>query len=398
MDQTSEAAQSSSSMVLSLPEDGHSLETASVYSSPVSATTSHGNGYPNPIGLGISGCGLEPTFNQLDTYANAIPFSVPPALSEQLTTPNTLYNMPLKIDDFSGSTYEIYNGLADSSPLNLYGSQAMCPSSSFNPPIDISPDPTTFPEQAAGYWASMQCPDPTTPSEISPVSASSTMEGQWNRAYFPEAGMALNVPTLSMCSRLSVTNGAFDQASPGGEGDGIIPGHFSTPAGTVHNPPSVTSGEETAHNSPASNGKARTLSPGRKSHAKKRYKCPTCYMTFTRRSNCSEHQKKHDPGFKKSFPCDECHKTFGRNADLKRHTDNVHRKIRKYGCEWCVKRFSRQEALDRHSTECPKRPDSPSPVQSSRYTTGNEWVIPMREAKPFSQTHSSGFPAGLPYL
>lgn len=323
MARTSERAHSSSSMVPSLPEDD-SLEASSAYSSPVSATTSHGHGFSNPIGLGISGCNLEPTFDHLGAYANPISFSMSPALSDQLATPDSLYNVPLKIDDFSRPTYEIYNGLADtSSPLSLYGSQGMGTSSSFNSPGDVGTGQVQFPGEVPGYWASLQCPDPTTPAEISPVSASSTLEGQWSQSYYPEACMGLNMPAFPICGGLPVANGTFDHASVAGESDGSLRGQFSTSSRTVISPPSVTSGEETAHTSPRSADKTRASSPECKPRPRKGYECPTCGFSFTRRSNCVEHQKKHDPDFKKSFPCDECHKTFGRNADLKRHIDNV---------------------------------------------------------------------------
>jgi uncharacterized C2H2 Zn-finger protein len=51
--------------------------------------------------------------------------------------------------------------------------------------------------------------------------------------------------------------------------------------------------------------------------------CPMCGAKFTRRSNCKEHQKAHDPSWKKKHPCEECGKTFGRMADLKRHLNSV---------------------------------------------------------------------------
>lgn len=51
--------------------------------------------------------------------------------------------------------------------------------------------------------------------------------------------------------------------------------------------------------------------------------CPICDKVFTRRSNCHEHVKRHDPSRKKMLPCDYCGKTFGRNGDLRRHKDAV---------------------------------------------------------------------------
>jgi hypothetical protein len=58
--------------------------------------------------------------------------------------------------------------------------------------------------------------------------------------------------------------------------------------------------------------------------------CPLCGLKFTRRSNCKEHQKMHNPEWKVKYPCEveECRRTFGRAADLKRHMNTVSRGIR----------------------------------------------------------------------
>lgn len=48
-------------------------------------------------------------------------------------------------------------------------------------------------------------------------------------------------------------------------------------------------------------------------------RCPLCGKIFTRRSNCREHIKRHEPGNRQAHPCSSCGKTFGRKTDLKRH-------------------------------------------------------------------------------
>lgn len=312
------------SIVPTLPEDAHSLEATSVYSSPVSATPSHGRGFPNPIGLGITGCGVEPAFDHLAGYHNPAAFSVSPALSSQIATTNPLYDMSLKIDNFSRPSYDIYTGLSDtSSPLSLYGSQAMGPSSSFGSPVEVGAGQTTFPGQVPGYWAPVPCPDATTPPEISPTSTTHTMEGQWNGQYFPEACVGLNAPALPMTNGLPVVDTSFNLSTPAGESDDGQSGVFSTGASAVPNPPSTTSAEGAIRTPPRVLENTPDSPPGQKQRAKKIFQCPTCPIRFTRRSNCVEHQKKHIPGFKKAFFCDECDKTFGRNADLKRHKETV---------------------------------------------------------------------------
>ncbi|KAL4973276.1 hypothetical protein BDW66DRAFT_162204 [Aspergillus desertorum] len=75
--------------------------------------------------------------------------------------------------------------------------------------------------------------------------------------------------------------------------------------------------------------------------------CTICGARFTRRSNCREHMKRHNPNNRKSYVCEICGKALGRKTDLKRHVDSVHRGIRKYGCSECGNRFTRQDTLAR---------------------------------------------------
>lgn len=52
-------------------------------------------------------------------------------------------------------------------------------------------------------------------------------------------------------------------------------------------------------------------------------RCPLCGKVFTRRSNCREHLKRHNPGNRQAHSCSSCGKTFGRKTDLKRHYSTV---------------------------------------------------------------------------
>ncbi|KAL4886664.1 hypothetical protein BJY04DRAFT_76210 [Aspergillus karnatakaensis] len=108
--------------------------------------------------------------------------------------------------------------------------------------------------------------------------------------------------------------------------------------------------------------------------------CTICGLHFTRRSNCREHMKRHDPDGRKSFPCEECGKILGRKTDLKRHVDSVHRGIRKFGCDECGARFSRHDTLARHLADgCRRfgqRSSRPKPATNT---------IPPRQAQAFPQ-------------
>lgn len=68
-----------------------------------------------------------------------------------------------------------------------------------------------------------------------------------------------------------------------------------------------------------------STSPGnrRTSSPPEGLQCTVCGYRFTRRSNCRQHMKNHDPNRKRDHSCDDCGRSFGRKTDLKRHVDSV---------------------------------------------------------------------------
>lgn len=93
--------------------------------------------------------------------------------------------------------------------------------------------------------------------------------------------------------------------------------------------------------------------------------CPICGIHFTRKSNCREHQKLHDPRFQKRFECNICGKSLRRNADLRRHENSVsvslylsgshdlsglkvHKGMKRFCCGRCGKQYSRSDTLARY--------------------------------------------------
>ncbi|OXV06385.1 hypothetical protein Egran_05846 [Elaphomyces granulatus] len=75
--------------------------------------------------------------------------------------------------------------------------------------------------------------------------------------------------------------------------------------------------------------------------------CTVCGYRFTRRSNCRQHMKNHDPNRKRDHSCDDCGRSFGRKTDLKRHMNSIHDGTKRFGCDQCGRYFSRQDTLNR---------------------------------------------------
>ncbi|OKL59356.1 hypothetical protein UA08_05191 [Talaromyces atroroseus] len=80
--------------------------------------------------------------------------------------------------------------------------------------------------------------------------------------------------------------------------------------------------------------------------------CQICGKKFTRRSNCREHMKRHNPENRKIYSCHSCGKTFGRKTDLKRHySTRIHDGEKRYACGVCGRYYSRLDTLYRHQKD-----------------------------------------------
>ncbi|EEA21465.1 C2H2 finger domain protein (Ezf), putative [Talaromyces marneffei ATCC 18224] len=86
-------------------------------------------------------------------------------------------------------------------------------------------------------------------------------------------------------------------------------------------------------------------------------RCPLCDKVFTRRSNCREHLKRHNPVNRQAHPCRSCGKTFGRKTDLKRHyMTRIHDGEKRFTCDLCGRQYSRLDTMHRHQKDgCPER-------------------------------------------
>jgi hypothetical protein len=288
----------------SRPEDTQSLETSPAYLSPVSTIGSRG-GF-SPIGLGISDCGIEDTFDQVRLYA---PMPGPPAIPSQTVPEAALYDFQFKVHD-DCSEYATYNGIQDASEpsLGLYNPTAMRASSSCNS-MDLDPHQCKFASDDYS-WIQTPCSGPTTPSElVTPVGHGT---GQWDQTLYPTTCAPVNMPILPVTDTSYPAmreNLSFRSAS----GQKITPERVMTQSRTVS--PWTTETD--------SKSIKRSRSPRSKLVSASGLECPMCGAKFTRRSNCKEHQKAHDPSWKTKHPCKECGKSFGRMSDLKRHLKNV---------------------------------------------------------------------------
>jgi hypothetical protein len=316
MGRTSRSTYPPTMMTSSIPEATSSLDPSSAYSSPVSSTASQGTGFQVPVGLGISGCGLEGPFDSMIGCSGQSPLSAGSAMPNNLMSTGNIYNLPLEAEDFCGrSCYEIYNGHPDpsQSPLDLYGTRP--PSMTHNiVPMEVGTSQGMFPGQTSGmpgFWMNTPISAPPSPLQSIPAVADRPMSNQWSQEMYLDTN--LNSQTLPH-SR------AFHQPIPlASESNASRPTreHHINAEPNVSLPPSTSVNDSTADST------SKTSKRGRKPSVEKGCRCPVCGFYFTRRSNCVAHQKKHDPTFHRAIPCDECSKSFGRNADLRRHVDTV---------------------------------------------------------------------------
>lgn len=333
MDQTRGPVHRASSTAPSLPEDMLSLDTTSDFSSPMSATLSYGShtrAFPSSTGLGITGCGLEPGFNNMNLHPHNASFTLAQQTASQIAPSDDFYSIPVKVDDFSNASYYgMQNPMPDNtpSPMSYYGSHTMSASPSYNSPMEPTSLQAPFSTQVQGYWAPTTYCGPTTPPEMGSNPANAMFE-HWGQNIYP-LSVGTTSSALPMSSSLPFTPNT-SYASSGATDESPVKGALDTsPIATLVPPRSskkitervVPKGKKSKDSD--SLRKARASVSRKRSRPDQGYACRECGSKFTRRSNCSAHEKNHNPENKKSFPCGKCSKTFGRNADLNRHIETV---------------------------------------------------------------------------
>ncbi|KAL4779533.1 hypothetical protein BJX76DRAFT_361702 [Aspergillus varians] len=286
------------------------------------------------LGLGISYCEIEPSTNYLAQYP---PSEQYPADWAGQFVPTTL-PLECSLNNISPATfYERSAGSdASASPLSYCGPQAMSASSSRGSALDYRAGPDATSTHAYNLW-------PNTPHSDADIIIKEDPDIDYQDRPYPEYAKPVSMPLFAPVAQHRTSgflpkfeypeDDTSDQTVVEHDVDSNLSAQHSTfPVGPV-SPWATENGipldQEQLRVPPASG-----------------LECTICRTRFTRRSNCREHMRRHDPNARKSYPCENCGKSLGRKTDLKRHIDSVHRGLRKFKCDQCGARFSRQDTLN----------------------------------------------------
>ncbi|KAL2827545.1 hypothetical protein BDW59DRAFT_55691 [Aspergillus cavernicola] len=313
-------------------------ETAPAYSRPSRITPAspfqHGD-----AGLGISSCEAQPQVSHLIPYPSSEHYTTDWPGHFITSTPPLRY--PQNPSHLSPVTlYEHYSGSDTSaSPLSYCGPQTMSASSSRGSALDFGTSQDIMGSDTYNFW-------PNTPGSDVDTRVKEDPDTDYRHSSYSECAKPADVPLYapiaqSRADGISPWQERWDENGTGAAEVADSDVDFNLPLEPSGPPAEVISkwiGETVA----TPNSEQRKVPP------KAGLECSICGAQFTRRSNCQEHMKRHDPNSRKSYPCEDCGKTLGRKTDLKRHIDSIHRGIRRFGCEKCGHHFSRQDTLARH--------------------------------------------------
>ncbi|PYH49526.1 putative C2H2 finger domain protein (Ezf) [Aspergillus saccharolyticus JOP 1030-1] len=331
--------------------DGHTLLGAtSSYAPSMYATSVDLQSAQQLVGLGISHIGVESCASETEPYPRpALPALSTYAWSNTFIQPE---NFLQPSQDYSFLTpptlYEPLGGLieAATSPSSFYGSHTFSTSPSYGSSIESEGRHDTGLEEGSNTW-------PRTPtSESANVPVDYILDGELGKLRGPSMYENLaqdSASALSQMPPVPISDAGYgfpwSQIDNNGGTSGLTPDQ-ATVLGSI--PSEVISRWiEEVVDSPAGELKIPSASG---------LQCSVCGFRFTRRSNCREHEKRHNPQLRKSFPCALCGKAYGRNTDLRRHVQSTHLQERKFCCEQCGQTYSRQDTLNRHKTDgCPRK-------------------------------------------
>lgn len=325
-------------------------------------------------GLGILHGGMEMPLNRLRSCPTSQSMQLPSdSWGGQIIPGQSFSDAALNAGGFPTATsYEQYNSRPPVSSSQFgfsnFATHGMSAPLCYSPNIAIGGSNNTFYDQFSGAW-------PVTPrSQTStPTGNSARLKEEIDRAWdvsvpprppFPDARGETPVHEMAQLSRATLNNALFAaQISNGHGGERFI--ELDPNIGSPIERERRDSAQASSIGSPKSDKTSARTSRRQKSPVTNGLKCTVCGYLFTRRSNCREHMKKHDPNLKRDYGCEICGRSFGRRTDLKRHVDSVsrtssvfgweaanrkcqiHHGTRRFGCEQCGRRFTRQDTLTR---------------------------------------------------
>ncbi|RAH44868.1 putative C2H2 finger domain protein (Ezf) [Aspergillus brunneoviolaceus CBS 621.78] len=343
---------SSPSPFASSASDDHSiLDATSAYASSMYATSFDMQNTQQLAGLGISHFGMESTASETELYAHP----EPPTLSANAWS-NTTFSSenflqpPPEYRLYSSTTiFEPLSGVMEAapSPASFYSSHTLSSSPSYGSSTETEGHREVAPDDGSSVW-------PRTPTSDCPnMPVDYAMK---------EDSHGLQGPPVHQGSASNASAATLSQMPPMPLSD-TSTGLQWPPMDSRSNSAGLVSDQENALGRIPCEVISRWIeevvrTPGEelKIPPASGLKCSVCGFRFTRRSNCREHEKRHDPKLRKSFPCAICGKTYGRNTDLRRHVQSAHVQERKHYCDQCGQYYSRQDTLNRHKLDgCPRK-------------------------------------------
>ncbi|GAD97710.1 C2H2 finger domain protein (Ezf), putative [Paecilomyces variotii No. 5] len=304
------------------------LDATMVYSPHLEFHAEPMRNHPGQLsGLGIYQGAMESLPSQPRTSSRVEPMPLPMNEWQGSTIsdhglPNTLLStsgVP------SGAIYHAYGGRSISSNTGLdfahYSPNSLDLSQNYGNGSGFCPTRGTFYNQPGSSWPVTPSSRATTPS-TTPVRVKEELDGTWEPPFFRDPRDEFHVHRMSTITHVMVDNPSYPQMSSGQHSEKLH-GEDANIEWPIKRDRSSSVDRSSIELSPKSERDTDGIDLGRDIASMRGLQCSVCGYLFTRRSNCREHMKRHDPNQRKGYDCETCGKTFGRRTDMKRHIESV---------------------------------------------------------------------------